>query len=244
MLIARGLSYRYSSRGPWVLREHDLQLAPGQVLGLRGPSGCGKSTLAAVVSGLRTPVSGTVEVDGAPLGATTGTRPVQLVLQHPERAMNPRWRILDVLAEALTGSRTQARDEAAALVESEWDAHHGLVSPAWLDRFPHEISGGELQRVNLARALFAEPAPSYLVADEISSSLDAITQTVLWHRLDHEVHERGLGVLAVSHDGPLLAQVADAVIDFEPCRDVIRRERSTVSAVSQDIGDTYVSGHR
>lgn len=214
MLIARGLSYRYSRRGPWVLRDHDLDLAPGRMLGLRGPSGCGKSTLAAVVSGLRTPLSGTVEVDGVPLGTGAGPRPVQLVLQQPERAMNPRWKILDVLAEALTGSRTEARTEAAARVEAEWDAHHGLVSPDWLDRFPHEISGGELQRVNLARALFTSPA--YLVADEISSSLDAITQTVLWHRLDHEVHERGLGVLAVSHDGPLLAQVADEVADFAP----------------------------
>ncbi|WP_110239701.1 ABC transporter ATP-binding protein [Nocardioides gilvus] len=219
MLIGRGLSYRYSRRGPWVLRDHDVEVAAGRVLGLRGPSGCGKSTLAAVLAGLRSPAAGTVEVDGVPLGdgsPGSGPRPVQLVLQHPERAMNPRWKIRDVLAEAFAGSRDAARVAATERVESEWDAHHGLVSPEWLDRFPHEISGGELQRVNLARALFTSPA--YLVADEISSSLDAITQTVLWHRLDHEAHERGLGVLAVSHDGPLLAQVADEVIEFQPAR--------------------------
>lgn len=212
MLVADDLSFRYSRHSAWVLRGHSLQVTPGQVLGLRGPSGSGKSTLAAVVAGLRTPASGTVSVDGRPLSSYRGARPVQLVLQHPERAMNPRWRIRDVLAEALPGSRRHAAALATARVEAEWDAHHGLVSPAWLDRYPHEISGGELQRVNLARALLAEP--TYLVADEISASLDAITQTVLWHRLDHEVAETGLGVLAVSHDAALLDRVTDEVVDF------------------------------
>lgn len=225
MLVVDDLSFRYSRHSPWVLRGHSLQLAPGQVLGLRGPSGSGKSTLAAVVAGLRTPSTGTVSVDGVALAAHRGPRPVQLVLQHPERAMNPRWRIRDVLAEALPGRRSQAAELATARVEAEWDAHHGLVSPTWLDRYPHEISGGELQRVNLLRALLA--APTYLVADEISASLDAITQTMLWHRLDHEVAEAGLGVLAISHDRALLEQVADEVIDFTPLGD----ERPGVWAV-------------
>lgn len=216
MLVADDVAYRYARHSPWVLHGHSLRVHPGQVLGLQGPSGSGKSTLAAVVAGLRTPASGTVTVDGRPLASYAGPRPVQLVLQHPERAMNPRWRIRDVLAEALPGRRKEAAEQAAARVEAEWDAQHGLVSPAWLDRFPHEISGGELQRVNLARALLA--GPRYLVADEISASLDAITQTVLWHRLDHEVAETGLGVIAVSHDHALLERVTDEVVDFAAAR--------------------------
>lgn len=220
MLVADNLAFRYSRDSDWVLHAHSLELRPGQVLGLQGPSGCGKSTLAAVVAGLRTPASGTVSVDGRPVASYRGPRPVQLVLQHPERAMNPRWRIRDVLAEALPGSRREAAAQVSARVEADWDAHHGLVSPTWLDRYPHEISGGELQRVNLARALLT--GPKYLVADEISASLDAITQTVLWHRLDHEVAETGLGVLAVSHDRALLEQVADEVLDFAALGDVIR----------------------
>lgn len=212
MLRAHDLAFRWSRHDDWVLDGVDLTVAPGKILGLRGPSGCGKSTLASLLAGLRTPQRGTVEVDGQPLASYTGASPVQLVLQHPERAMNPRWKIRAVLAEAFGGSRREAIETAIARVEAEWDAHHGLVSPDWLDRFPHEISGGELQRVNLARALFA--SPRYLVADEISASLDAITQTVLWHRLDHEVSETGLGVLAVSHDTPLLERVADEVVDF------------------------------
>lgn len=212
MLIADDLWFRHHRGDPWVLEGHALRLPGGQVVGLRGPSGCGKSTLAAVLAGLRTPSSGTVEVDGRPLVAYRGPRPVQLVVQHPERAMNPRWRIGEVLAEALPGPRRRAVRDAAARVHAEWDAHHGLVSPDWLERYPHEISGGELQRVNLARALFSGPA--YLIADEISASLDAITQTVLWHRIDHEVAEGGLGVLAVSHNTPLLEQVATEILDF------------------------------
>ena len=212
MLIARDLGFRWSRSSGWVLDGVNLTVEPGRVRGLRGPSGCGKSTLASVVAGLRAPQRGTVEVDGQPLSSYGGASPVQPVLQHPERAMNPRWKIRTVLAEAFPGSRKEAAEVATERVEAEWDAHHGLVSPDWLDRFPHEISGGELQRVNLARALFT--GPRFLVADEISASLDAITQTVLWHRLDHEVAETGLGVLAVSHDGPLLERVADEVVDF------------------------------
>src|SRR5690606_2658444 len=129
-------------------------------------------------AGIRTPQRGTVDVDGAPLSAA-GSRPVQLVAQHAVAAMNPRWKVADVLAEA---------GEEPAVDEDR------LVDARWLDRFPHEISGGELQRVNLARALRARPR--YLVADEISASLDAITQAVLWRHLREQV-ALGLGVLAV-----------------------------------------------
>lgn len=213
-LVGRGLNHRYGRTSPWVLHDHSVTVPAGRVTGLRGPSGCGKSTLAAVVTGLRKPVSGTVTVDGSPLDSFAGPSPVQLVLQQPDRAMNPRWKIRTVLGEAFAGKRSEAAEQATARVQAEWDVHHGLVSPDWLDRYPHEISGGELQRVNLARALFT--SPRYLVADEISASLDAITQTVLWHRLDHEVSENGLGVLAISHDTHLLEHVADEVVDFVP----------------------------
>lgn len=197
MLIARDVWFRYHRRGPWVLTGADLGVEPGEVVGLRAPSGRGKTTLGAVLAGLLRPDRGSVEVDGTPLASGRGPRPVQLVLQHPERAMDPRWRIRDVLAEAGPGGP---------------DDDGGLVDPGWLDRFPHEISGGELQRVNLARALRARPA--YLVADEISSSLDALTQAVLWRRVAAEVAARGTGVVAVSHDEPLLERVADRVVDL------------------------------
>lgn len=199
-LVGRGLWSRYDRDEPWVLQDADLALRPGQVLGLWGPSGSGKSTLAAVLAGLRRPERGTVTVDGESLDGVRGPRPVQLVLQRPELAMNPRWKIRQVLAEA---------DASGPSVAAGPD---GLVEPDWLDRYPHEISGGELQRVNLARALLVRPR--YLLADEMSSSLDAITQARLWHRVLEEVRERGIGVLAVSHDRALLERVSDETVEM------------------------------
>ncbi|QCW49563.1 ATP-binding cassette domain-containing protein [Nocardioides dongxiaopingii] len=198
MLSARDVWFRYHRRGPWVLSGAGIEVAPGEVVGLRGPSGCGKTTLGAVLGGLVRPGRGSVEVAGVPVAAGRGARPVQVVLQHPERAMNPRWRVRDVLAEA---GPAPAPEDA------------GLVDPGWLDRFPHEISGGELQRVNLARALRTRPA--FLVADEISSSLDALTQALLWRRVLDEVAERATGVVVVSHDQPLLDRVADRVVELD-----------------------------
>lgn len=201
MLSGRGLRgtdlwWRYGRREPWVFAGVSLSVEPGQVVGLSGPSGAGKSTLASLLAGHRRPLRGTVTVDGEPL-PRTGRRPVQLITQRPDTAMDPRWHIERVLAEAGAASA----DEEA------------LVDPTWLDRFPHEISGGELQRVNLARAFRAEPA--YVIADEISSSLDALTQAMLWERLLGRVATGALGVLAISHDDALLTEVADEVVGLE-----------------------------
>lgn len=197
MLTGEGLWFRHGRRSPWILRGASVRVERGQVVGLRGPSGSGKSTLAAVLAGLRTPEAGRVDVDGRPLASYPGASPVQLVTQRPEVAMDPRWKVGRVLAEAGT---------------SAVPAEAGLVEPGWLDRFPHEISGGELQRVNLARALRARPA--YLLADEISSSLDALTQAMLWDRVLAEVRAGRLGVLAISHDTDLLDVVADDVVEL------------------------------
>ncbi|MCH1867271.1 ABC transporter ATP-binding protein [Nocardioides sp. CFH 31398] len=184
--------------GDPVLRGACLTVDPGEVVGLVGPSGCGKTTLGRVACGIHRPARGRVVVDGADLARHRGgPRPVQLVAQDPFAAMNPRWRVGQVLAEAGPPGR----------------AEPGLVEESWLDRFPHEISGGELQRVSLARALLA--SPRYLVADEVSASLDPLTQAALWRDLLAVTRERGVGMLVVSHDAPLLAEVSDRVLDAE-----------------------------
>lgn len=191
MLIADDIWVRHHHRGPWVLQGISLSLRPGHVLGLAGPSGVGKSTLAAVLSGMRAPDRGTVTITPSVPGSPESPRPVQLVGQRPELMMDPRWRIGRILDEAGPSRGTSERE---------------LVSPDWLERYPHELSGGELHRVNLARAMRARPA--YLIADEISSSLDALTQAQVWHDLLAWVERDGLGVLAISHDPDLLSAVA------------------------------------
>jgi peptide/nickel transport system ATP-binding protein len=191
VLEAHGVRARYRRHDPWVLDGVDLHVAVGEVVGLRGPSGTGKTTLARILSGHRSPQAGAVLVDGRPLPAT-GRSPVQLVFQHPELAVDPRWRLREVIAEA---------------GEPDPELLRELGLPAWLlDRYPNELSGGELQRAAVARAL-TSGAP-YLVADEVSAMLDAATQAQIWHAIVRRVDDGRLGVLAISHDDELLEAVA------------------------------------
>ncbi|GAA1585270.1 ATP-binding cassette domain-containing protein [Kribbella hippodromi] len=194
MLIAKDLWFRYHDE--WIIQGASLSVDPGEVVGLLGPSGCGKSTIARLLAGLLTPTHGEITLPPS----QRGPYPVQLVLQHPERAMNPHWKIRDVLAES--GADATAVDEVDP----------NLVNPSWLDRFPHEISGGELQRVNLARALLTNPA--YLIADEITASVDPLTQAQIWHHLLNQSRTNQFGVLAISHDPDLLTAITDRTIEL------------------------------
>lgn len=207
MLHGEGLWLRHRTRGPWVLRDVAVSVEAGEVVGIQGPSGCGKTTLARVLAGLVRPSRGSVSVDGQPL-PERGRQPVQLVQQHPERAMNPRWRIRDVLAEASAAPGAPGVPDGVLAGAAE-----GLVEEGWADRHPHELSGGELQRVNLARALRADPR--YLVLDEISSSLDPLAQADLWQCVAETVRARGVGVLVISHDRLLLGEICDRVLAFD-----------------------------
>lgn len=197
MLRADNVSFRYDDHGPWILDRISFAATPGQITALRGPSGRGKTTLARLLAGYLQPRHGTVTLDGEPL-PTAGPSPVQLVLQHPEHALDPRWRLRRSLDEA-------GPTDPTLLDELSIDA-------AWLDRYPNELSGGELQRLALARALTARPR--VIIADEISVMLDTITQAQLWHTLLQRVHD-DLTVVAISHDDELLDAIADHFHDLD-----------------------------
>jgi ABC-type dipeptide/oligopeptide/nickel transport system ATPase subunit len=202
VLRADEVSFRYDEHGPWVLDGVSFAATPGQVTALRGPSGRGKTTLARLLAGYLSPQRGRVTLDDTPLPAH-GLSPVQLVLQHPEHALDPRWRLGRSLAEAGPSDPRLLADLS--------------IDEAWLTRYPNELSGGELQRLALARALAARP--QVLIADEISVMLDAITQAQLWHTLLRHVREDGLTVVAISHDDELLSVVADEVHDLDATLD-------------------------
>lgn len=191
MLEARGVCFRYGPRDPFVVRDFDIAIRPGEVVGLSGPSGRGKSTVGRLLARHLRPTAGSIGVDGA-TPPPSGFNPVQFLSQSPVFAVNPRWKIGRVVTEAWTP------DEETALLFG--------VRPAWFDRFPHELSGGEMQRVTILRAV--APATRYLIADEITSMLDPIAQAEIWRALLDIVKRRSIGILAISHDGELLKRVA------------------------------------
>lgn len=196
-LEAKNVSFRYEPRLPWVLQTVSLKLERGARTALFAPSGYGKTTLAMLLAGYLQPTAGEVLLDGAPL-PKTGVCPVQLICQHPEKAINPRWRLARVL------------EESGALSDSVLDAFG--IERAWLTRYPRELSGGELQRFCVARALMS--GAQYLICDEISTMLDVITQAQIWNTVLAEAEKRNMAILAVTHNRNLAERIADEIVDL------------------------------
>lgn len=192
-LSAQDLSFGYGWRP--LIRDYSITLTEGRILGLHGYSGTGKSTLARLLTGYLTPSHGRVLVDGATVPRGT-YNPAQLIQQHPERAVDPRWR----LSRVVENIDQDTLDDLG-------------IRREWLSRRALEVSGGQLQRVSIARAL--DPRTRYLVADEITTMMDGLLQADIWAKLVAAVRERNLGMLVVSHDRDLMAHVCDEVIEFD-----------------------------
>ena len=195
-LEARNLFFRYPRQGQRpVLEGFSLTLKPGERVGLSGPSGRGKTTLCKLLAGCERPSAGDILLDGRPLSQYRGACPVQMIWQHPETVLDP----LLPLEKSLT--------EAGPADPSLLEALH--IQPQWLRRYPQELSGGELQRFCIARAL--GPATRYLLCDEVSAMLDLITQAQIWEFLLREARRRNLGLLVISHSEALLRQICTRV---------------------------------
>ncbi|WP_204010436.1 ABC transporter ATP-binding protein [Virgisporangium aurantiacum] len=211
MLTARGIDAGWVPGRP-VVHDIDLDIVPGQVVGLQGPSGCGKSTLARVLALIHTPDAGTVSVDGQTVAAYRYATPrdvrakVAILFQQPRLSVDPRLTMRDVIAEPLRAQRR--RDGLAARVE-EVAVTVGLTGEL-LTRRAHAVSDGQLQRACLARALITRPR--YLICDEMTTMLDASTTAALVTTLADYCTAEGAGVLAISHDDALLTHWADKVI--------------------------------
>ncbi len=194
-LEAKNLSFRYRRGQPPVLQAVNLTVHPGERVGLRGPSGRGKTTLCKLLAGYERPGSGRVLLDGRPLAGFRGCCPVQLIGQHPETAVDPLVRLGETLYEA------------GPVEEEVLEALH--IAPAWLDRYPTELSGGELQRFCIARAL--RPETRFLLCDEITAMLDLVTQAQIWEFLLDVASRRDLGLLIVSHQSLLLEKLCTRI---------------------------------
>ncbi|MCP4604007.1 MAG: ABC transporter ATP-binding protein [Proteobacteria bacterium] len=180
-----------------------LTVGHGEIVGLVGESGCGKSTLGRLLIRLETPTAGTVHFDSIDITRIRGRqlrrarRRMQIIFQDPASSLNPRFTVRDTLVEAIQTHRRgmKKRDlivRLAALLQMV-----GLPVSS-LDRYPREFSGGERQRIAIARALAVDPG--FIVADEPISSLDLTTQAQIVYLLDDLRRELGVSFLLISHD--------------------------------------------
>ena len=191
-LKATNISFKYPSAKEYLLKDVNLELDKNKIMGLIGDSGSGKSTLCKILSGYVTNYEGSVTFDGNSL-PKKGFKPVQLIYQHPEKVMNPKWKMEQVLKES-------------------WDVSDDLlnefgIQKSWLTRYPQELSGGELQRFSVLRSL--NPNTKFLIADEMTTMLDAITQVQILDSVLKIVKQRNMGFLLVSHDMDLVDTICD-----------------------------------
>jgi peptide/nickel transport system ATP-binding protein len=224
-----------------ILKDVSLQVARGVILGLVGASGSGKSMTALAIMQLLPPrarMSGVVTLQGSVLTSRSEAqlqrirgRDLGMVFQEPMSALNPAMRIGDQVAETVrlheSGSASQALKKAREALDSV-----GLASDrSALDRYPHELSGGQRQRVAIAMAIALRP--SLLIADEPTTALDVSTQAQVLDLLQGLARSRAMGLILVSHDLAVIAQVTDriavmsegAIVEQGPTLETLRHLR-------------------
>ena len=191
-----------------------LQIARGETLGLVGESGCGKSTLGRAVLQLRRPTAGRVLFDGHDLTTMQGDdlrlmrRRVQLIFQDPIASLNPRRKIGDIVAEPLVIAGVKDPEKRKQLVDEVLSAV-GLDPTLVVGRLPHEFSGGQCQRICIARALILNP--EFIVCDEPVSALDVSIRAQILNLLEEIKGRFGLTLLFIAHDLAVVKAVSDRV---------------------------------
>ncbi|MBN2906593.1 MAG: ATP-binding cassette domain-containing protein [Rhodobacteraceae bacterium] len=208
------------------VRPMDLEVQTGETLGIVGESGCGKSTLARMLVGLIPPSTGSIEIDGAALDnadpAVFGRR-IQYVFQDPISSLNPRKTIRQIIEVPLKRLHGMDRAARAARISEIFAAVN--LREEFLDRYPHEFSGGQAQRIGIARALAANA--SILILDEPVSALDVSVQAQVLNLLADLKAEFGLTYLFITHDLAVVEAVSDriAVLYFGTLVELGRAER-------------------
>ena len=196
-LKAKNINFKYNE-DRYILKDIDFCVNSGEVVGLIAPSGFGKTTLAKILAGYITPESGEVILEGCKR-EKNGYNPVQLIFQHPEKSVNPKWKMKKIINEAFIPPKE--------LIEAMG------IKQGWMNRWPSELSGGELQRFCVIRAL--SPKTRFLIADEMTTMLDAITQAQIWDVVLDYAKKNDIGVIVISHEKALVDKICDRVVNLE-----------------------------
>ena len=201
-------------KGPDVLQEVSVSVERGRTVAVVGESGSGKSTLARVITGLLPPRSGEILFQGELLPHALAQRTkqqlrkAQMIYQLPDVALNPRQRVRDIVGRPLSfylGLRGKERERRIIELLEQIE-----LSETYINRLPDELSGGEKQRICIARALAAEP--ELIICDEVTSALDTIVAKAILDLLQRLQYELQLTYLFISHDIDTVASIADRVV--------------------------------
>ena len=220
----KNISMRFTTK-PALLRKNrifldavnnvSLDIHEGEVFGLVGESGSGKSTVARIICGLYTPVSGAINFAGTELTALKKQsdldpfrKQMQMIFQDPYSSLNPRMRVLDIVAEPILFHQLAETRREVEIIVKDLLEHVGLGAQSAV-KYPHEFSGGQRQRISIARALATRPR--FLICDEPTSALDVSIQAQILNLLKDLQEELGLTMLFISHDLPVIRQMCDRV---------------------------------
>ncbi|WP_138933384.1 ABC transporter ATP-binding protein [Roseovarius arcticus] len=229
VLVLRNISASYG-RGVKILDDVSITLTQGKTVALVGESGSGKSTAARVITGLLPPDEGEISFQGEPLAPSFRDRPkdvlrrIQMIYQMPDVALNPRMKVKDVIGRPLAfyfGLTEDTKDQRVAELLEKIE-----LGDTYLDRYPSELSGGEKQRVCIARALAAEP--ELIVCDEITSALDPLVAEGILKLLQDLQNDLAVSYLFITHDLATVKAISDEIVVMHQGRVVEQGTRDEI----------------
>ena len=190
------------------LKNINIRLKEGECIGIVGESGCGKSTLARIIVGIERKTSGKIIFDNKEIESISKTKDIQMIFQNPLSSFNPRMKIVDYMWEPLRNYfKLSKKDSIPFIKKSLIDV--GLDENA-LEKYPHEFSGGQLQRITIARAVIMKP--KLIVCDEITSALDVSVQKQILELLKKLQKDLDLSYLFIGHDLAVVQDISQKIV--------------------------------
>jgi peptide/nickel transport system ATP-binding protein len=268
LVRASAISKTFDVSQPWLNRiierkprlllhavdEVSFEINRGETLALVGESGCGKSTVARMLVGLYTPTRGSIEIDGQNLSTLASAqgqvlrRRLQMIFQDPYASLNPRWKVIDLVAEPIRVHQLIADEPGIRARVTQLLGFVGMTA-ADADKFPHQFSGGQRQRISIARALASQA--EFLVCDEPTSALDVSVQAQVLNLMRELQREHGLTYLFISHNLAVVHHVSDRVgvmylgriVELAPKRELFAQPRHPYTQMLLDaIPDIAMTG--